>query len=1829
MNQFRFVNNFIVVLIMLFFYQQRIMADFLFRTPGSYAILPELKPCPSGGLYFSFFTTTSTGLLLYTENNITGQFLALTLLHNSRIKLELELRSPQYRITRAHTTITLDYSEKCRSETHLSEFDSRLSHKSDSIFSSRWNTVEITFESQTNHTIDGVKLKINKYHTHMRIFPPVDFSPSKHILLGHYMFMGQLSDEMRSDATQRALFSAAMQPSFQGIIKDIYVIQCPTLYHSKLQTETNYSRQCIPYEPIILENGALKIHSYSSSLNKLSHFCSSQTNPSNEINGLINDLSYFNLLQKQTSSVRCEKDSSNVLNLNGQNHAAFHFNTVGIDEKIFFEFRTRQENQIMFSFELTSILTQHAKMKADSYLLGYLLNGALVVNLFNHFSAKRSYLNQPGSQKIISCISDYDTCADTQWHQILLTIKKNDIFLVLDSQSPIKLNPLDQDGLITVKIMHLGRSLLNTSKETFTQFIPSAGNLTNFRGCFQSIIYKSGEIFIPLLSTKNTKYVQSQLPVQSNQRTCDYKLLQSKSNIDDSKTNSFVSFIKPGSYLRIKGWKVVLHGEITFILRTTTLNGLIIYSNSINEHELFPRYINEPNLLENIHEVKQTGFDIFALELRLGRLHFLLNTGSGIVQPEFDRKYFESESKGFISDGKEHSIQIVFDEGDLTINVDGENLVTHGTGIKTYKYLNLNEYFYIGGLPESVRQINSFISPEVWSAQLRQDFVGCLGEFIVNKRLWDIDLERRPCWSKPFVEYGCRLSPSIDFCTDKPCRNKGQCISSWNIFECDCSNTNFSGKICTENPIIVSFDGFQWLWIKFSPLPIQSSVEELTLRFRTKYEDGFLLTTRSSILSAPDCLELKIISGYLSLIYNLGAVDNVYHNPVYIADDQWHTVKIYRRQNVLNFSVDNLFQTFDIPKDGRYLSHRHLILGNSEDSLTNQLIDTPTQFRHNIKQINNLNVHVFIGYIMVFLFNGVDFLRTAQNLKHDPSLYIWKDKLDITATQSNYEPNHELPLTFNNKDSTIEIQLEHSTSEFVLGMWIKWKKYGAVLFLQDGFRQNFILESIDGRLQLIHVNNDQTQKYSIGGNQRVVVREWYHIEVIKQELTKLMLIRVNNQSTFVKMNISNYFALKTINIGSLSTRNSNYDTYGNYIHRTTGFQGCVASFSFNYSIDYGQSSLNIKLNNTAPSRYQVNYLYSNDTQKVSLHNIQMGCHFSDTKHLDMNQCSENPCRFNGICMQQWDSVTCDCSLTGFTGKFCDKAGTSVRLSEFPRRYAVFELNSPQNTTLDKLAFGIQITNPGTMSLIHIQGQGQSPDFIQLSVLHNKNQLNLHVRFNMGGGTQTLFQPNVNFNDGHFHIVQFIRKEAKSILLVDFQHEITKPTEDQNNKHFNMLKRIYFGEAPKMKENLSVNNNSKFTSKKGFEGFITGLNLNNINLTDLLYGNMVPGIYLKTRENIEFNPNFKPNMKKLHAHSKRTEPEARSQNEANDMQLTATDYHDGINDYKTQSIVVPKTECLRYDSSYNYKECQPADLDGIIQPLITFSDNPLTMRAADKNELQQGWNADQSNNNNRQSSASDSGFLQGYSKLDQSTVHQDEMEPIITNWLNFSSKISQKHKEITPALDKISYGKNNPTFDNILYKKSKNPFTSFVERNKKFPFNIVLIIAVSVSGICVLIILTCTIYRCMRRDEGTYNVEESTAYTGETVKTTNIVGGREHIISDSSIPLISLQPELIKSITFIKPNYETTDVDDRSLMKLNLDNIINESSLANDKISENNPDVIVIDKTITNVNPITNNDDCNNIQNTYFIADNNNKQVRNTYLKVEKRKSTIDPKEWYV
>ncbi|CAH8830596.1 unnamed protein product [Trichobilharzia szidati] len=1801
-------------------YQKDTMADFLFRIPNSHVILSEFQPCPSSKLYLTFLSAGSTGLLMYAENNKTGQFFALTLLPGNRIKLEMELRPPQYRVTRAHTTMTLDYSQKHNINPSINWLSSRVSSNLDKIHSTQWNYVEISFHSKTEYSADVVRMKVNEFHTQIQLSPSDSlslvrsYSKPKSSLFGPYVYIGQIPDAMRSDATERALFSVAMQSSFQGIIKDIRTVQCVDSKNSKRINLLPLATECMEFETISLENGAVNVDS--DSFSSTPSFCFLRNNQAKLHPEMLDGLVHFDFDEKSKNTMFCGNEPHNTLNLNGQNYAKFHFTTVKSDESIFLEFRTRDENQMMFSIELFNLWKTEVKKPVALYLHGYLLNGSLIIRPSSHFPLINSCLND--TERLINCLSDYNTCADTQWHSVVIMIKQNDLFVVLDNQSFVKLNCPTQRRSLAFKTMYIGTNILNYSEPVTPQRFPVAIDQAYFRGCFRSLLYKTGDNSIPLLATDSRKHIQVEIPPQSNMSRCDLKLLRPKVNINLEKKQSFISFTRPGSFLRTRGWKVVLHGEITFLLRTTTLNGLILYSNSVAEHKLYPKIVNETTLLKNVQGLRQMGFDIFALEIRLGRLHFLVNTGSGIVQPEFSRKYIESESKGFVSDGNEHAVQIVFDEGDVTINVDGKNFVTYGAESKTYKYLNLNEHFYIGGLPEPIRQINSFISPDVWSAQLRHDFVGCLGNFTVNKQLWDIDLESRSCWSKSSVKFGCTLSSSTNLCTDNTCTNNAHCLSDWNQSDCECTLT---GKPCIKNPITVSFNGFQWIWIKISPLPIQSAVEELTLRFKTRYRNGFLLTTRSSMLSAPDCLELKIISGYLVLIYNLGAKDNVYHSPVFVADNSWHTVKVYRRENVLNFTVDQFSQYYDIPKDGRYLSHHHLIFGSSEKSLTSYLTDTRKQFSPNT-EISSTKDHVFIGYLSTFLFNGVDFLRVAQNLNSDPSLYTWRGKIDITATESGMEPIYEMPLSFSDLDSNINIQLKNPASGFTLQTRIKWKKRGAILFLHDDFNQHFILELADSGFQLIQIDHSQLEKHNIGVMKPLVDIEWYHIKVIKKPLMQAIIIQINNQSTHIELNKSSYFSLKSINIGGLSERKSVYPVLGDYLQSAPRFQGCLASFSLNHSIDDDPTTPPKLINHTVVSKYQLNYLHSSDTQNVKWHNVQIGCRYSNNKFSDVNQCSENSCHFNGICSQQWNSTSCDCSLTGFTGRFCENFGPSIHVSKFPERHAVIELNSPQNTTLDRLAFGIEITHPGTMTLIHIQGQGQSPDYIQVTLLHNKNQQNLAVQYNMGGGTQTLFQQNVNLNDGHFHVVQFIRHEAKGILRIDFQNEISKTAEDKNNKHFNSLKRIYIGKSPNSKPQPFQNMSEKFVTRKGFEAFLTGLNLNGIDLIDVLVGNMVPGIYLKSRKNIEFNPNFKSNIKNLKTHYERSKPGATNHKEANDMQLSANDLLDKVTDYKPQPIVVPKSDCSTSNQVFNYEECQPADEDGIIRPFVTFNNNYLmTVAAADKNEPQQGWNADQSNNN-KQSQTTYMNSIQNFANLDQSIAGVDEMGPLITSWFSPSDKLV--HEETGKKWYETSNMENHRSLGNTLHENSNNIINSFIDRNKKFPFNIVLIIAVSISGICLLIILTCIIYRYMRRDEGTYRVEETTGYTTETPQVTDIPNRETNTVIQTSLPLISLPIESVKLVTLLKDSHELCDLDGGTLVKL-----INESASMNEKTFftsgeiQNTPDVILTDK--SNNDPNNNNKETSTSNTVIGTSTHNRISLQNG----DKRKSKLSPKEWYV
>lgn len=102
-------------------------------------------------------------------------------------------------------------------------------------------------------------------------------------------------------------------------------------------------------------------------------------------------------------------------------------------------------------------------------------------------------------------------------------------------------------------------------------------------------------------------------------------------------------------------------------------------------------------------------------------------------------------------------------------------------------------------MPKLIRHLSSFISPNVWSARLNQNFVGCLGSMIVDGIPWDLELASKPCWANKLVRKNCSIDQFKFDCKTNYCKNNEICLPESNEFKCDCSHSNFISDICATS----------------------------------------------------------------------------------------------------------------------------------------------------------------------------------------------------------------------------------------------------------------------------------------------------------------------------------------------------------------------------------------------------------------------------------------------------------------------------------------------------------------------------------------------------------------------------------------------------------------------------------------------------------------------------------------------------------------------------------------------------------------------------------------------------------------------------------------------------------------------------------------------------------------------------------------------------------------------------------------------------------------------------------------------------------------------
>ncbi|KAF6771780.1 hypothetical protein AHF37_09683, partial [Paragonimus kellicotti] len=218
-----------------------------------------------------------------------------------------------------------------------------------------------------------------------------------------------------------------------------------------------------------------------------------------------------------------------------------------------------------------------------------------------------------------------------------------------------------------------------------------------------------------------------------------------------------------------------------------------------------------------------------------------------------------------------------------------------------------------------------------------------------------------------------------------------------------------------------------------------------------------------------------------------------------------------------------------------------------------------------------------------------------------------------------------------------------------------------------------------------------------------------------------------------------------------------------------------------------------------------------------------------------------------------------------------------------------------------------------------------------------------------------------------------------------------------------------------------------------------------------------------------------------------------------------------NEYRTEPLIVPKVECFEHGNVHDFKTCRPIDEDGIIIPYVEFDKASTSSEKTKKTKNKKDWNADQSKQ--KQPQPNDSGSVGPHTNGASNSEK--------ANWpgkkINHTDHIWPERSSATD-IDQTNYPfYNHDKTKGIRVNNEpldfEGPVNLGIDQKKRFVFNIGLIASVSVGGICVLVVMSCVIYRCMRRDEGSYNVGESLAYTEERVTRLRTVIEEKHSSKD--------------------------------------------------------------------------------------------------------------------
>uniref|UniRef100_A0A4W5MR28 Neurexin 1 n=1 Tax=Hucho hucho TaxID=62062 RepID=A0A4W5MR28_9TELE len=319
----------------------------------------------------------------------------------------------------------------------------------------------------------------------------------------------------------------------------------------------------------------------------------------------------------------------------------------------------------------------------------------------------------------------------------------------------------------------------------------------------------------------------------------------------------------------------------------------------------------------------------------------------------------------------------------------------------------------------------------------------------------------------------------------------------------------------------------------------------------------------------------------------------------------------------------------------------------------------------------------FIGHLQSLSFNGMAYIDLCKNGDID---YC---ELNAMIGFKNIIAD---PVTFKSRSSYLALTTLQAYYSMHLFFQFKTTSSDGLILFNSGDGNDFIVvELVKGYLHYVSDLGNGAHLIKGNSNKPLNDNHWHNV-MISRDTNNLHTVKIDTKiTTQTTMGAKNLDLKGDLYIGGVAKET--YKELPKLVHAKEGFQGCLAS---------------VDLNGRLPD------LMSDALACVG--QIERGCEGPSTT------CQEDSCANQGVCLQQWEGFSCDCSMTSFGGPLCNDAGTTYI---FGRDGGLITYTWPPNdrpsTRADRLAIGFS-TQLKDAVLVRVDSSSGLGDYLKLHIV---------------------------------------------------------------------------------------------------------------------------------------------------------------------------------------------------------------------------------------------------------------------------------------------------------------------------------------------------------------------------------------------------------------------------------------------------------------------------------------------------------------------------------